>query len=118
MYSSCSFDSSLTDWAGGVLVAGWEVFFRCAKQFPASSMISANRAARFDFRSLGHKYICIFVPQESGQVQESSTNATAGQVYFASGGTALLFPSRNRSNQYSCQFKLSTRCFGSPVRVR
>src|SRR6185503_20735676 len=38
--------------------------------------------------------------------------------YFASGGAALAFPFRNRSNQYSCQFRLSTRCLGSPVRVR
>jgi hypothetical protein len=38
------------------------------------------------------------------------------QILLHIGGTALALPFRKRSNQYSCQFMLSTRCLGSPVR--
>src|SRR5204863_528512 len=38
--------------------------------------------------------------------------------YRSVGRTAFSLPFRKRSNQYICQFRLSTRCRGSPVRVR
>jgi hypothetical protein len=93
----------------------------------AASLLLGLGAALYEARLARHRYRDVrqlasrTVPAGCASVGQTPGLQPARRLaepHFTSGATALAFPFRYRSNQYTCHFKLSTRCFGSPLRVR